>query len=55
MLYEVITDFDQPGDAMHQHAGLTGAGTGQHQQVFDVGGHRLALGVVQGVDSYNFV
>ncbi len=41
---------DQPGDAMHQHAGLAGAGAGQHQLAAQRGGHSLHLGIVEGRD-----
>jgi hypothetical protein len=38
---------DQPGDAMHQHPCLSRPGTGQHQHVATLGGHRLALRIVE--------
>ncbi len=40
----------QPGDAMHQDAGLAAAGAGQDQLLSPRGGHGLALGVIEGVD-----
>ncbi len=36
-----VFDLDQPGDTVHQHPGLTGAGASQD--------HGLALGIVEGV------
>ncbi|MND55223.1 hypothetical protein D3C81_526210 [compost metagenome] len=44
-----LLDLDQPGDAVHQHSGLTRAGTGQDQLTTDGGRYGLALGVVEGV------
>ena len=38
---------DLPGDAVHQHPGLTGAGAGQHQQMAVFRGDRVALGRVE--------
>ena len=38
---------NQPADAMGQHPGLAGAGTGQHQTVLGRCGHRFALCRVQ--------
>ncbi len=43
-------DADQPGDAVHQHAGLAAAGTGDHQHRPGRAGHRVALGIVKGVE-----
>ncbi|MND94899.1 hypothetical protein D3C80_871350 [compost metagenome] len=42
-----ILHLDQPGDAMHQHAGLARAGTGQHQLAAEWSGDGLALGIVE--------
>jgi hypothetical protein len=50
-----LLHLDQPGDAVHQHAGLAGAGAGQHQPIAGLGGHRLALGVVQGIENVGYV
>ncbi|MNM52321.1 hypothetical protein D3C81_633980 [compost metagenome] len=44
-----LLDLDQPGDAVHQHTGLAGAGTGQDQLTTNGGRYGLALGVVEGV------
>ncbi len=42
-----ILDLDQPGNAVHQHAGFTGAGTGQHQLAAHTRGNSLALGIIK--------
>ncbi|MNT96683.1 hypothetical protein D3C72_2388390 [compost metagenome] len=42
-----ILHLDQPGDAMHQHAGLARAGTGQHQLATERSCYSLALGIVE--------
>ncbi|MNO78142.1 hypothetical protein D3C76_692700 [compost metagenome] len=44
-----LLDLDQPGDAVHQHAGFTGTGAGKHQLTPERGGYGLALGVIEGV------
>ena len=42
-----LLDLDQPGDAMHQHAGFTGTGASKHQLTPKRGGDGLALGIVE--------
>ncbi|MCY1517580.1 hypothetical protein D9M68_522660 [compost metagenome] len=44
-----LLDLDQPGDAVHQHAGLAGTGAGKHQLTPQRGRYGLALSVVEGV------
>ena len=44
-------DIDQPGDTMHQHAGLAATGTGQHHQRIWRRAHGLTLGVIERVDN----
>ena len=44
-----VFDLDQPGDAVHQHSGFTGASTGQDQLTANGGRYGLALGIVEGV------
>ena len=44
-----LLDLDQPGDAVHQHAGFTGTGAGKHQLTPERGRYGLALGIVKGV------
>ncbi|MNM43662.1 hypothetical protein D3C81_545430 [compost metagenome] len=44
-----LLDLDQPGDAVHQHAGFTGAGAGKHQLTPHRGRYGLALGIVEGI------
>ena len=41
-----VFQLDQPGNAVHQHAGLAGARTGKHQLPAQGRSHSLALGVV---------
>lgn len=43
-------DLDQPGDTVHQHAGLAGTGAGQYALASQWSGDRLALGLVEGVE-----
>ena len=40
----------EPGDAMHQHPGLAAAGARQYQRGSGLGGHRLALRGIQGIE-----
>lgn len=44
-----VLDLDQPGDPVHQHAGLARAGAGEDQLAAQRRGHGLALRVVEGV------
>ena len=46
---------DQPGDAMHQHAGLAAPGAGDDKQVAQGSGDGFALPLVQGPDNARYV
>ncbi len=41
---------DQPGDAMHQHAGFAAARTREHQHGLMRRRHGFPLGVIEGID-----
>ena len=45
-----IFGLHQPGNAVHQYAGLAAAGPGQHQHVGIGGADGGALGIIQGVE-----
>ena len=52
MLRHDVLDDDQPGDAVHEYAGLAAAGSGQHQhRPPGRRGHRLSLRVVQRIEN----
>jgi hypothetical protein len=46
---------DEPRDAVHQHARLAAAGTGEHQHVRVLGSNGLALGIVQGRENIGYI
>ena len=46
---------DQPGDAVHQHPGLAGAGAGEHQGGAGWRGDRLALGCVEAIEYCGYI
>ena len=50
-----VLDFEQPADAMSQHARLAGAGAGQHQIVAGWRADRFALRRVQVVEQIGYV
>ena len=51
MLGHDVLDADQPGDPVHEHAGLAASGAGEHQhRPPDGRGYRLSLRVIQRID-----
>ncbi len=44
-----LLHLDQPGNAVHQHAGFTGTGASKHQLTPERGRYGLALGIVEGI------